>query len=146
MDISKAKSIITPAGSLKRILNPAGVVIWEKPSEEPNYRVYKDGELVAKLTLSNFIDTVHSGAAQEDWGIGAELELPTGHRFYFGTFTKYGNGKLGLYAKLPAISNVPYGPTTGTDQSRNCAWSNSYAKKMKSITKSRNTRSLQSIN
>ena len=126
MDVSKAKRIITPAGELKCILS-GGVVIWKKPVGE--YKIIKDGEIVAELTLTEFINAIHSGEAKENWGIGARLNTPQGPSFYFGTFTAYGEGKLGLYACNAAKSKVPYGPKNSSATAETCTWSNSYIKK-----------------
>ena len=127
MDINQAKGIITPKGSLKRILS-GGIVIWEKPSNALKYGIYKDNVFIEEVTLNEFIDKIHSGYAEENWGVGAEIRLPTSKNFYFGTFTKYGEGKLGLYATSPARSGVSYGPVGSSATSKSCSWANSYAK------------------
>ena len=74
MDVSKAKRIITPAGELKRILS-GGVVIWQKETAN-RYKILKNNIEVAQVTMSEFVKAIQSGAAQEDWGVGAQIVIP----------------------------------------------------------------------
>lgn len=130
MDLSKVKEIITPAGSLKKILRN-DVVIWSKKSDLV-YTIWKDGVLIDRVTMPQFVNKIHNGDAQTDYGIGAQIIIPytdpfDGNTyncpFNFGTFTQYGEGKLGLqtHYALPS-KNVAYRSAGNVD------WENSYIK------------------
>ena len=119
MELSNVKEIITPNGNLKKILR-GDVVIWSKKSDL-KYTIWKDGVLIDRVTMSQFVDKIHSGDARFDYGIGAQIMIPYTDPFdgvtydcpfNFGTFTQY-PGKLGLqtHYALPSKA-VAYGAVT----------------------------------
>ncbi len=87
------------------------------------YKILKDNEQVANVSIVEFVKAVQSGAAQEDWGVGAQIVIPytdpvsrtevVDLPFNLGTFTAYGEGKVGLQAHYA----VPYvdAPYSGPD-------------------------------
>lgn len=97
MELSNVKEIITPAGSLKKILR-GDVVIWSKKASDLKYTIWKDGELIDRVTMSQFVNKIQNGDARFDYGIGAQIMIPYTDPFNgvtydcpfnFGTFTQY---------------------------------------------------------
>ena len=137
MELGNVKQIITPNGNLKKILRSDGVVVWSKPSNM-QYTIWKNGVLIDQLTINQFVNKIHDGSAQTDYGIGAQIMIPYHDPlndvyydcpFNFGTFAEY-PGKLGLqtHYALPS-SNVAYGPVvvqTANTAPYSCAWKSSY--------------------
>ena len=133
MELSNVKEIITPNGNLKKILR-GDVVIWSKKSDL-KYTIWKDGVLIDRVTMPQFVDKIHSGYAEENYGIGAQIMIPYTDPFNgitydcpfnFGTFTQY-PGKLGLqtHYALPSIA-VAYGAVTVGGNTGNSNWEKSY--------------------
>ena len=138
MELSSVKKIITPQGSLKKIIRNDGVVIWSKKSLDLTYTIWKDGVLIDTVTIADFVNKIHSGYAQENYGIGAQIMIPYTDPFNdvtydcpfnFGTFTQY-PGKLGLqtHYALPSKA-VAYGAQVKHNSAQYyyyCIWRNSY--------------------
>ena len=134
MDFRNVAGLTIPAGSVESI-KIGNVTVWSKNANK--YKILKDGVEVAEVTMSQFVSAIQSGAAQEDWGIGAQIVIPY-HDFWtdkdyelpfnFGTFTAYGEGKLGLQVNngVPTQA-VHYGEKEGSINF--CSWENSYAYK-----------------
>lgn len=119
MDFRSVTGLTIPAGNVNKI-SIGGVVYWNKEiSASSKYKIMKDGIQIAQVTMSRLVKQVNSGAAQEDYGIGAQIIVPYNDPFNnteyelpfnFGTFTAVGNKKLGLQAHYGVPSkNVPYG-------------------------------------
>ena len=137
MELSNVKEIITPQGNLKKILR-GDVVIWSKKASDLKYTIWKDGELIDRVTMSQFVNKIQNGDAQTDYGIGAQIMIPYTDPFNgvtydcpfnFGTFTQY-PGKLGLqtHYALPSKA-VSYGANArqnSTQKYFQCYWKNSY--------------------
>ena len=140
MDFRSVKSLTIPAGNVNKILI-GGVVYWKKSNNK--YKIMKDGVLLAELTMQELVSQVNSGAAQEDFGIGAQIIVPYKDAwdgttydlpFNFGTFTAYGEGKLGLQVHYTVpIQVTPYSETkeeTYLGKRNNFySWKDSYAYK-----------------
>ena len=130
MDFRSVTGVTIPAGSVNKI-SIGGVVVWNKPSGN-RYKILNNTTQVAKVTMSQFVNAIQSGAAQEDWGIGAQIVVPYHDSwdnndyelpFIFGTFTQY-PGKLGLLTEygIPSTTLRYAASTTGT------TFKNSYLK------------------
>ncbi len=138
MDVSLAKKIITPKGSLKRILK-GDVIIWEKKDDSPRYGIYKNDVLIEEVTMDDFVSKVRSGYAQTNWGIGAQLRLPYKDPFDNVTYTlpfnlaNFKGNTVGLQAHygIPtkALQFGPYEARDSSDKNNYCRWKNSYIKK-----------------
>lgn len=137
LDFSSVKHVrISPSGDVDKI-SIGGVVYWKKNSSK--YKIMKDGVQLAEVTMSQLLRQVNSGAAQEDYGIGAQIIVPytepynnTEYElpFNFGTFTAYGEGRLGLQAGygVPLCDNMYYGHMENRQASKYfCRWENSVA-------------------
>ena len=136
MELSNVKEIITPNGNLKKILR-GDIIIWSKKSDL-KYTIWKDGVLIDRVTMSQFVNKIQNGDAQTDYGIGAQIYVPYTDPFNgitydcpfnFGTFTQY-PGKLGLqtHYALPSTA-VSYGANAQQNSAQNyyhCHWQNSY--------------------
>lgn len=103
MDFRNVVELTIPEGSVAGIKR-GNLSIWSK-STRNKYKILKNGSQVANITMSNFVKAIQNGAAQTDWGIDAQIVIPytdpfdnTTYElpFNFGTFTAYGDGKLGL--------------------------------------------------
>ena len=135
MELSNVKEIITPQGNLKKILR-GDVVIWSKKASDLKYTIWKNGELIDRITMSQFVNKIQNGDAQTDYGIGAQIMIPYTDPFNdvtydcpfnFGTFTQY-PGKLGLqtHYALPSKA-VAYGTVTiGNTINSSSNWETSY--------------------
>ena len=107
MDFRSVTGLTIPAGNVNKI-SIGGVVYWNKEiSAGSKYKIMKDGIQIAQVTMSRLVKQVNSGAAQEDYGIGAQIIVPYNDPFNnteyelpfnVGTFTAVGNKKLGLQA------------------------------------------------
>ena len=102
------------------------------------YTIWKDGVLIDTVTIADFVNKIHSGYTEENYGIGAQIMIPYTDPFdgvtydcpfNFGTFTQY-HGKLGLQTHYALPSNsIIYGSTTQKNSSSytyQCTWENSY--------------------
>ena len=135
MELSNVKEIITPQGNLKKILR-GDVVIWSKKASDLKYTIWKNGELIDRVTMSQFVNKIQNGDARFDYGIGAQIMIPYTDPFNdvtydcpfnFGTFTQY-PGKLGLQAGYSIPSRTfNYGEQKdATNNDRSCKWEDSY--------------------
>ena len=108
MDFRSVTGLTIPAGSVNKI-SIGGIVYWNKEiSAGNNYSIMKNGVEIAKVTMPQLVKQVNRGYAEENYGIGAQIIVPFCYNlqknytyalpFNFGTFTAYGEGKLGLQA------------------------------------------------
>lgn len=134
MDFRNIINIIIPAGRVNKI-SIGGVVYWNKAISAGNkYKIMKNDVQVAEVTMSRLVKQVNSGVAQENYGIGAQLIVPYHDSwnnqdyelpFNFGTFTAYGEGKLGLQAHYAIpTSDVSHGNVSSNNYF--CFWKDSY--------------------
>ena len=103
MDFRSVTGLTIPAGSVNKI-SIGGVVVWSKKNDG-RYKILKDGQLIDRITIADLVSKVQDGSAQTDYGIGAQIVVPYHDPWdnndyklpwNFGTFTVYGEGKLGL--------------------------------------------------
>ena len=129
MDFRSVTGLTILAGSVNKI-SIGGVVVWSKKNDG-RYKILKDGQLIDRITIADLVSKVQDGSAQTDYGIGAQIVVPYHDPFddndyelpfNFGTFTAYGEGKLGLQAHY-AVPNqeIQYKAST-----RLCEWKDSY--------------------
>lgn len=116
MDFRSVTGVTIPAGNVNKI-SIGGVVVWSKP--DSRYKILKGGNVADRLSLADFVSKVQDGSAETDYGIGAQIIVPYHDPFDnkdynlpfdLGTFTAFGEGKLGLQAHY-GIPNqdLPYG-------------------------------------
>ncbi len=130
MDFRSVTGLTIPAGSVNSI-KIGNISVWSK-STENKYKILKNDEQVAKVTMSNFVKAVQSGDAQTDWGIGAQIVIPYTDPFdnneyelpfNFGTFEAYGDGKLGLQAHYGVPSTMKrYGANLSSTNNADTFW------------------------
>lgn len=133
MDVSLAKAIKTPKGSLKRILKD-DVIIWEK-TDGPKYNIRKNGVSIAQVTMNEFVDAVRSEYAKQKWGLGAQLVVPYKDPFNNITyelpfdFVNFRSGRVRLQTHYAIPScGLTYGTTT-SKYNNYCSFSGSYIRK-----------------
>ena len=133
MDFRSVTGVTISSASVNKI-SIGGIVVWRKNANK--YKILKDNVLIDEITIADLVSRVQDGSAKTDYGVGTQIIIPYHDPFdnnnynlpfNFGTFTAYGENKLGLQAHyaIPTVG-VQYGTPVDNDSSKYCTWSDSY--------------------